>query len=290
MTDIRNDQIQFDIQRQSESISDQAGRKMTVLFEERGQNIADTHVCHLRQVHEISLSMDILPFRYLRNQRALSTIDQLKFCQACVAVVGAGGLGGYAADLLARMGLGKLILIDPDIFTESNLNRQRFALKETLNQSKVDAAANLLQSINPAVETLSIREKLTAENGERLLAGTAVAVDALDNIPDRLTLQTVCENIRIPLVHGAIAGFEGQVATILPGQTGLKNLYEDGQSASPAPEFLLGVPAITPMMIAGLQVMEVIKILLNRGSLLSETMAYLDLESGNLEKFRFGGQ
>ena len=109
MTDIRNDQIQFDIQRQSESISDQAGRKTTVLFEERGQNIADTHVCHLRQVYEISLSMDILPFRYLRNQRVLSTIDQLKFCQACVAVVGAGGLGGYAADVLARMGLGKLI-------------------------------------------------------------------------------------------------------------------------------------------------------------------------------------
>lgn len=290
MTDTPRDQIQSDIQRQSEAISDDTGRKLVVLFEERGLSLAAGYECHLRQIYQLALSRDILPYRYLRNQQVLTTIDQLKLCQSCIAVVGAGGLGGYVADILARLGIGALILIDPDIFTESNLNRQRFAVKETLYMPKVNAAAQLIASINPAVEVFGHREKLSPENGAELLEGAAAAVDALDNIPDRLVLQALCEKAGIPMVHGAIAGFEGQVFTVMPGSSGLKNLYEDGQAAAPAPESVLGVPAITPMMIGGLQVMEVIKILLNRGTPFADTMVYVDLEIAHLEKFRFGQQ
>ncbi len=281
--------IQSEIQRQSEFIITDAGLELSVLFEQRAMDLAGKYGCYLRKIHELAMTLEILPYRYLRNQGSLSTGEQLKLCQACVAVVGVGGLGGYAADLFARMGIGALILIDPDIFTESNLNRQCFAVTETLDMPKVSAAARMIYDINPAVEITGYSETLTSENGAELLKGAAVAVDALDNISSRLSLQAACEALGIPMVHGAIAGFEGQVLSIWPGATGLKNLYESNSPESPAPESVLGVPAVTPLMIAGFQVMEVIKILLNRGTVLADTMLYADLEAASIEKFRFNG-
>ena len=285
----QKDTIQSSIERQSEFIVTDAGLELSVLFEQRAIDLAGEYGCHLRKIYELAMAKDILPYRYLRNQGGLSTLDQLKLCQSCVAVVGAGGLGGYAAALLARTGIGALILIDPDIFKESNLNRQCFAMTETLDMPKVNAAARSIYGINPAVEVTDHNEALTSGNGRELLDGAAVAVDALDNIPSRLSLQTACESLGIPMVHGAIAGFEGQVLTIWPGTKGLKNLYESNSTETPAPESVLGVPAVTPLMIAGLQIMEVIKVLLNRGTVFTDTMLYADLEAASIEKFRFSG-
>lgn len=284
------DKIRAEILRQSEYIVTDTGLKLRILFEARARDLSGVYGCHLRKIYELAMILEILPYRYLRNQGSLSTDDQLKLCQSCVGIVGAGGLGGYAADLLARMGVGILILIDPDIFTESNLNRQRFAVTESLNMPKVYAAGRMIHEINPAVEVIPHKEILNSENGQELLEGADVVVDALDNIAGRLKLQAACENIGIPMVHGAIAGFEGQVLTIQPGTSGLKNLYESDSPEAPAPESILGVPAVTPMITAGLQVMEVIKILLNRKGVFTDTMLYADLESASLEKFSFGGQ
>ncbi len=106
-------------------------------------------------------------------------------------------------------------------------------------------------------------------------------------IPDRLALQAVCEKVGIPMVHGAIAGLEGQVTTVMPGDPGLKKFYGDALPQGPSPESILGVPAVTPVMIAGLQVMEVVKLCLNRRGLSSGRMLYLDLEAPALETFTF---
>jgi len=280
--------IQSAIRGKAETIVDAAGRKQTVLFEARALALAAENGCQLGKIFELALLCDILPFRYLRNQQALSAKDQLTLCQSAVAVVGAGGLGGYVADLLARAGIGALTLVDPDVFTESNLNRQRFAMAETLGTAKVDAAKAHIRAVNPGVAVSARRERLDAENGAGLLAGADAAVDGLDSIPSRLVLQDVCAKAGIPLIHGAIAGFEGQVLTIMPGDPGLKQLYGEDPPQSQAPESVLGVPCLTPLMIAGLQVMEVLKLLLNRGSPPSGRMIYLDLETPGLETFGFG--
>jgi len=281
--------VQSAILGQSEAIVDAAGRKQTVLFEERALKLATENDCHLRKVFELALACEILPFRYLRNQSAISCGEQLTLCQSGVAVVGAGGLGGYAADLLARVGIGALTLVDPDVFTESNLNRQRFAMADTLGTAKVEAAKAQIRWINPGVAVSARRERLDSENGAALIGGTHVVVDGLDNISDRLVLQEVCRRAQIPLVHGAIAGFEGQVLTIMPGDAGLKNLYGEAPPQSQAPpESVLGVPCLTPFMISGLQVMEVLKLLLNRGATPSASMLYLDLETPAVETFGFG--
>ncbi len=289
MSKHKRETIQSAIRGKAEAIVDAAGRKQTVLFEAQALALAAENGCRLREIFELALACDVLPFRYLRNQQALSAGDQLKLCQSAVVVVGAGGLGGYVADLLARVGIGALTLVDPDVFTESNLNRQRFAMSETLGTPKVEAAKTHIRSVNPGVAVSARHERLGPENGAELIAGADAAVDGLDNIPSRLVLQEVCKKAGIPLVHGAIAGFEGQVLPVLPGDPGLKHLYGEDPPQSQAPESVLGVPCLTPLMIGGLQVMEVLKLLLNRGGSPSGRMIYLDLETPAMDIFGFGG-
>ncbi|MFO7838452.1 MAG: ThiF family adenylyltransferase [Desulfosalsimonadaceae bacterium] len=275
--------------RQSERVSEEGRKTVSVLSGDRAGALASEYGCHLRRVFEVALLEGVLPFRYLRNQNSLSTGDQLRLCRSCAAVVGAGGLGGYAADLLARMGIGALVLVDPDVFAESNLNRQRFAVRESLGRPKAAAVRDFLASVNPAVEVFDSREQLGRENGAELLAGADVVVDGLDSIADRLVLQEVCEKEHLPFVHAAIAGFEAQVLSVMPGEAGLKNLYGEDLPPGPGPERELGVPAPTPLMAAGLQVMEVRRILLqDKARLSGGRMLYLDLERPGMEIFGFG--
>jgi len=129
--------------------------------------------------------------------------------------------------------------------------------------------------------------RLDPSNGISLLRGTQVVVDALDNVASRFALQDAARDLNIPLVHGAIAGFEGQAMTIFPEDRGMNLLYgknpKGEKSGRP-----LGVPAITPALIAALQAMEVLKILLDRGRVLRKTMLHADLETGRIEEFSFG--
>ena len=281
------EQLVSDIMARSEVVAEDSGRETRVLFEEAAAGLAEANDCHLRYVFELALSKGVLPFRYVRNQQAISADEQLKLCRSGAAVVGVGGLGGYAAEQLARLGIGGLVLVDPDVFVESNLNRQRFCQAGSLGRPKAAAAADGIFAINPGVEVSGRQERLNRENGADLIAGADVVVDGLDNIADRLLLQKICEEKGIPMVHGAIAGFEGQVSTVLPGAAGLKTLYGEAPPESPPPEAVLGVPSLTPMMIAGLQVMEVLKLLLNRKGLLSGRMLYLDLKAPAMETFTF---
>jgi len=127
-------------------------------------------------------------------------------------------------------------------------------------------------------------------NAREILAGSNVIVDALDNVPDRFSIQAAARSLKIPLVHGAVAGFEGQLMTIFPEDTGFSLLYGTGHAErhpEKSPEALLGVPAVTPSFVATLQVMEVVKILLNRGTPLRNLMVHVDLEAGEMNRFTF---
>jgi len=184
-------------------------------------------------------------------------------------VVGAGGLGGTVIQLLGRIGVGMLTVVDCDVFDETNLNRQVFCTRDWLGQPKAIAAQSQLRSINPAVEVFAHVLRLDLANGPEILSGCQVIVDALDTVKDRLTLEALAKSLGVPFVHGALAGFEGQLITVFPEDPGLKQIYgsadEDSRPAS-RPEFLLGVPSITPSLVATLEAMEVLKILLNRGT------------------------
>ena len=247
---------------------------------------ADLFRLPLAQVEGAILELGLLPARYQRNRQAFTTGQQLQLFRSKVAVIGCGGLGGYIIEELARLGVGKIIAVDPDVFVEHNLNRQLLACPEVLGCAKVEAARKRVEMINPAVTLIPIRQALTRGNGCDIFDGAQVAVDALDSVTARLDLAEVCEELAIPLVHGAIGGWYGQVATQFPGERTVQKIFanrENGQGA----EKQLGNPSFTPAVVASLEVAEVCKILLGVGTLLRNRKLTLDLLSMEIGEIPF---
>ena len=281
------------IQAKAKSIKDLVGRDVSVLDEGPADSIALDLGLTLLDVYKTTLGLGIYPRRYLRNRDGISLQDQLKLAEAKVAVVGAGGLGGTVIQLLGRIGIGHMTVVDCDVFDETNLNRQAFCTRDWVGQPKALAVHAQMKAINPAVEVQPYKIRLDSANGPEILSGCRVIVDALDNVKDRLTLEALAKSMRVPFVHGALAGFEGQLMTVFPEDPGLKQIYgigDEGSSAANRPEFLLGVPSITPSLVATPEAMEVLKILLNRGSPFRNKMVYIDLERGEWSQFSFQGE
>lgn len=215
-----------------------------------------------------------MELRYQKNIPALPA--DLDLSRSRVCVVGCGGLGGYVLELLARTGIEHLTGVDGDIFREDNLNRQLFAVEHTLGLPKVQAAAERLRAVNARLDFRPIPEFITEDNAAALLGGHDVVVDALDEIPPRRLLAAACGRLAIPLVHGAIGGWYGQVCTILPGEESLDLIYQtDEACGGTAGE--QGSLSITAATVAAAQSGEVIKLLTGIAPVLSKRLLRLDL-------------
>jgi len=223
-----------------------------------------------------ALQQGILPARYQRNRNLLTCEDQYRLFCSHVVVVGCGGLGGHVIEGLVRLGVGQLTIIDPDIFEEHNLNRQTFCTMSTLGKSKAKITAERAVDINPAVTVTPHVLAFASDNGTMLLSGADIVVDALDNIIVRLELSAVCRELSVPLVHGAIGGWSGQVTSQLPNDNSLETLYA-GKEHHTGIENKMGNPSFTPALVAALQVTETTKILLNLGEALSSRVLTIDL-------------
>jgi len=228
------------------------------------------------EVEAAILGLGLCPARYQRNRQTIPCAGQLALLRSTVAVIGCGGLGGYVIEELARLGVGRIDAVDPDVFEEHNLNRQLLATLANLGEHKVTAAARRVCDITPAVALVPHRTAFSAENGRELLLGATVVVDALDNIPARFQLAAVCRELGIPLVHGAIAGWYGQVATQHAGQDISPFLCGPGVGAKGV-ETNLGNPSFTPAVVASLQVAEACKVILSLGDAARGRMLVLNL-------------
>lgn len=242
--------------------------------------------CTLAAVEELALENGILPTRYQRNRNMISVAEQLQLFRSRIAVIGCGGLGGYIIEELARLGVGGIVAIDPDIFEEHNLNRQLLATPRTLGQAKAEAALARVNEINPAVTVTAVKDAFGTANGRLLLDGATVAVDALDNIACRLELAESCSELRIPMVHGAIGGWYGHVATQFPGEETVQKIYRNWVEGKGI-EKEFGNPAFTPAVVASLQVAEVCKIILGRGEPLRNRKLSIDLLDMEFHEIRF---
>lgn len=223
--------------------------------------------------------------RYSRNKNMMSDEEIQKLHDMRVCVLGCGGLGGYVIEMLARLGVGYLTVVDGDCFDVTNLNRQLLSTVEALGQSKAEAAKARVAAVNPEVTVTAVTVFLDEHNAVDVLTGHHVIVDALDQIDLRKMVAKVCTQLEIPLVHGAIAGWYGQVATILPGDRTLERIY--GTDRQRGAELQLGNPSFTPALVASLQVSEVLKLLLNRGELLTNAMLLIDLFYNDFEVIEF---
>lgn len=213
--------------------------------------------------------------RYKRNISSLSEEESNKLIEFKVCVVGCGGLGGYVIEMLARLGIGYITAVDYDKFEESNLNRQILSKESLLGYSKSKAAKDRVKEINSDVIVNIIDEKLLDINCLDIIKDHNIIVDALDSIKTRFILQKKCAELNIPLVHGAIGGWFGQVSTIFPGDNILDIIYKNHQDKGI--ENTLGNPSFIPANIASIQVSEVIKVLLNKGSILRNKLLIVDL-------------
>lgn len=213
--------------------------------------------------------------RYIRNEKMLNPAENKRLRTFRIAVVGCGGLGGYLIEMLARLGIGHLTLIDGDVFEPSNLNRQLLSTPENMGEPKAREAKRRVKEINPEINTEAIYEFLTKENADRILSGHDLICDALDNVKSRRIVEKAAETLNTPLVFGAIAGWYAQVCTIMPGDRMMEKLYPE--DVNKGAESHLGNPSFTPALAASIQVAEAIKVLLNKGTLLRGKILSINL-------------
>ena len=224
--------------------------------------------CTLREIEELAMSEGMVPMRYKRNQHTLSISEQYALSQSHVLILGCGGLGGFIAELLCRIGVGKLTLIDGDVFEEHNLNRQNFSTIHALGKSKVSIIKEGLEAINPALQVKAFELFFDPYLHIKLLHETDVIVDALDNPDLKCLLASWCKENNKAFVHGAIAGYCAQFSTC----NTLENLYPtQGKGA----EIISGNPSFTACFAASIQSAEVIKLLLGKPHL--ESALFADL-------------
>lgn len=207
---------------------------------------------------------------------------QEKLLQARVLCLGAGGLGSPAALYLAAAGIGTLGIIDNDLVDSSNLQRQIIHGTSTVGTSKVLSAIARLKDLNPDVRVVPFEERLTSSNVDRIFdEGWDVIVDGLDNFPTRYLVNDASVWKDIPVVHGSIFRFDGQVTTFWPKKGPCyRCLYPEPPPPHLAPSCAeAGVLGILPGVIGTIQATEAIKIVLGIGEpLVGRLLTYESLK------------
>jgi adenylyltransferase/sulfurtransferase len=194
---------------------------------------------------------------------------QLKLLDSRVLLIGAGGLGSPASLYLAAAGVGTLGIVDGDVVDETNLQRQIVHSTARLGQPKVRSAAETIEALNPDVNVVQFEERLTSENADRIIgAGWDVIVDGADNFPTRYLVNDASVWHDVPVVHGSIYRFEGQVTVFKPKEG---PCYRCLFPQPPPPELAPscaegGVLGVLPGVIGSLQANETLKLALGIGN------------------------
>ena len=213
---------------------------------------------------------------------------QLKLLEAKVLLLGAGGLGSPAALYLAAAGVGTLGIIDMDVVDESNLQRQILHNADRVGDRKVDSAKKTLTALNPDVNVVTYDTRLGADNIMDILEGYDVVVDGADNFPSRYLLNDASVKLGIPVVHGSIFRFEGQITVFDPrnGPT-----YRDMLPEPPPPEMApscaeAGVLGVLPGIVGSVQALEAIKLILGVGDSLRGRLVAFDALEMSFREFK----
>lgn len=207
---------------------------------------------------------------------------QAKIANARVFIVGAGGLGCPVGYYLTAAGVGTIAIVDSDNVELSNLQRQIAHSVKTLGKPKAESAKETFESLNPDVNVVAIKQKLTKDNIRDLIRDYDIVVDGSDNFPTRYLVNDACVMLRKPLVSGAILRFEGQVTTIIPGDGPCyRCLFEEPPPPGLVPSCQeAGVLGVLPGVIGSLQATEVLKLILGKGEILKgELLIYNALKS-----------
>ncbi len=206
---------------------------------------------------------------------------QLKLLDSKVLLLGAGGLGSPAAIYLAAAGVGTIGIIDMDVVDASNLQRQILHNTDRIGERKVDSAKKTLTLMNPDVNVVTYDVRLGADNILDIIDGYDVIVDGTDNFPTRYLVNDASLIKNIPVVHGSIFRFEGQITVFNPWVGPCyRCMIPEPPPAELAPSCSeAGVLGVLPGIVGSIQAVEAIKILLDLGETLQgRLLAYDALE------------
>ena len=220
--------------------------------------------------------------RYSRQIPVFGEEGQRRIMDAVVGIAGCGGLGVNVVTQLAVAGVSHFILCDPQIPDETNLNRQ-FVYHSLESVPKVDTLSEWVSSLNPYARIETHHESVTLENGS-MFSGCDVIVDCLDNMEGRMVLSDLSESHGIPLVHAGVQDTFGQVAVCIPGRTpSLRGMI----GTLPNREGTIPSVGAAVSVIAGMEAMEVLKLLAGMESDAVGSMVTLDMSSWTMESLRF---
>ena len=215
-----------------------------------------------------------------RQKEILNKKEQLKLKNSKITVIGCGGIGGAVIEMLTRMGVNHLKIVDKDKFDVSNINRQLMSSIDRVGQSKIEVTKEIIGSINPFVEIETFDTELTEDNVDDITQNSAVVVDALDNLKARIITSRSALKQKIPFVHGAIHGTMGQVTTFTSDTPTYEEVFKLSSIGQELSEKVLRdlnkltrstPPVIGPIpnIVGCLQAFEIVKILTGRGNIIT---------------------
>ena len=250
-----------------------------------------------------------MPTRYIgdgyweiasRQMSIVTRSEQERFKDAKITVIGCGGIGGETIEMLARMGIGELVLVDEDAFDLSNLNRQTMASIADLGLDKEAVAAEKVRLINPYVKVTTFNEHVDQSNIDKVIGDSDIVIDALDNVLTRVIVSRKAKEKGIPYIHGAIHGTLGQITVFLPNSDktyeemfNLPSLGKElnDETVEALKNVTSGDPPVigpTPNLIGCLEAMEAYKIITGVGKVTVApkilTFDLLDLGSFSLDE------
>ncbi|HEX9905218.1 MAG TPA: molybdopterin-synthase adenylyltransferase MoeB, partial [Propylenella sp.] len=217
---------------------------------------------------------------------------QQRLKAARVLVVGAGGLGAPVILYLAAAGIGTIGIVDDDIVSLANLQRQIIHRTDRIGEAKTEGARGAIAALNPHVRVVEHAVRLTADNARELLQGYDIVADGSDNFATRYLVADICAELKIPLVTGAVGRFDGSVTVLKPYEGGNPS-YRD-LFPSPPPDGLLpacaeaGILGALTGVIGSIQAMEVLKLVTGIGEPLVGRLLLYDGLAQRFEEIRYG--
>ncbi len=209
----------------------------------------------------------------------IGPVGQQKLAAARVLLVGCGGLGSPIATYLVAAGIGTLGIVDDDVLSPSNLNRQVLYDTSQLGQPKVLCAKTRLESLNPEVSVVAHHCRLDAENAREIISQYGIIVDGTDNFATRFLLSDVCSEQRKPFVYGSIRGLQGQVSVLCAGQATYRTLFPDEEATLSMPHPGKEVVGVTPAVVGSVEASQVLQLVCGYGEPLIDRLWSIDLRT-----------
>ncbi len=234
----------------------------------------------------MNINADLNRNRYARSVGTIGEDGQQILSTKSVLVIGAGGLGGFVIEGLARMGVKTIGICDYDVFDVTNLNRQLFSSESKLGLSKVTTASERVKDIDSEIKTIIYNKPFPCDEITKDISNYDLIIDCLDSLKVRIILEDFCLENNKKIIHGAVGGYFGVVGVVTKDNKIIEKYALNGNDESNSAEKLMGNPYSIVGVVASLQVHLALLVLLGR-PYLDKGMYYIDIQSFSIEEIAF---